>query len=356
MSGSGFAGDGGPATSALFIRPSRAVTDSFGNVYIADTGNSRIRRVDPSGRISTFAGNDRWRRGPEEINPQLAGLLAPYEVAISLAGLVTLTDGFDGGTIRQISASGRLVRLAGSRPLGGDQSIALNREIRGPRQVAFDPSGNIFAALIDENRFVRVGPDGSIATIAGTGGVGFSGDGGPATRALIHVPAGVAVSAAGEIYIADSGNHRIRKIGTDGVIQTIAGTGDARLGAGGFGGDGGPASAARLNQPDHLIFDSAGNLLFADLGNHRIRRIAAGTGIITTIAGSGAAGFSGDNGPATAARLNSPRGIALDISGNLYICDAGNHRVRVVRPDGIIRTIAGKGTAGFSGDGGSPKC
>ena len=347
--GYGFAGDGGPATSASILKPAAAVTDAAGNIFFADSLNARIRKVDAAGRLSTFAGNDRWRRGPEENNPKLAGLLNPNDVAISPSGLVTFTDNFDGGTIRQISSTGQLVRRAGSRPLGGDQNLAINREIRIPRQIAFDSAGNIYAAVESDNRIVKIGADGKFSVLAGTGQRGFSGDGGAAVRALLAGPRGVALNAAGEIFIADSLNHRIRKIDRDGNIQTVAGTGSAA-----FGGDGGAGSAASLNLPVNLLFDPAGNLLIADQNNLRIRRIAAGTGVISTIAGDGRLSGAGDGGPAVAASIQYPAGMALDPAGNLYIADNWNFRIRVVRPNGVMSTVAGNGKADFAGDGGSP--
>ena len=206
----------------------------------------------------------------------------------------------------------------------------------------------------------------SITTVAGTGEIGdgaggFSGDGGPATAAQLNLPQGVAVDGAGNLYIADARNHRIRKVDASGIITTVAGTGEIGGGAGGFSGDGGPATAAQLNLPQGVAVDGAGNLYIADARNHRIRKVDA-SGIITTVAGTGeigggAGGFSGDGGPATAAQLNLPQGVAVDGAGNLYIADARNHRIRKVDASGIITTVAGTGeigggAGGFSGDGG----
>ena len=222
--------------------------------------------------------------------------------------------------------------------------------------MAVDTKGNIYIADFYNNRVRRVGPDGVITTIAGTGQEGFSGDGGPATQARLNVPSDVAVDAQGNVYIADSNNHRIRRVGPNGVITTIAGTGPVGGGEGRFSGDGRPATQARLNSPAGVVVDAQGNVYIADSDNHRIRRVGL-DGIITTIAGSGDTGFgkggySGDGGPATQARLNSPDGMVVDAQGNIYIADTYNHRIRRVGLDGVITTIAGTGAEGYSGDGG----
>jgi len=186
---------------------------------------------------------------------------------------------------------------------------------------------------------------GDIDTVAG----GYIGDGQQATVAKLSYPASVAVDATGNLYIAGWAAHRIRRVdGTTSVITTIAGNGSF-----GYSGDGGPATAAALAAPESVVLDGAGNLYFSEWGNHIIRRVDSGTGVITTVAGSGTAGYSGDGGPATAAQLDTPEGVAVDIAGNLYIADSNNNRIRRVDgTTGIITTITGNGTWGFSGDGG----
>ncbi len=193
-----------------------------------------------------------------------------------------------------------------------------------------------------------------ISTYAGTGLVGFSGDGGPATNAQLYAPSDVALDPSGNLYIADFYNNVVRKVDTFGIITTIAGTGfgAGSAGAGGFSGDGGPATAARLNGPYALVVDAAGNILVADGYNHNVRKISP-AGIITNFAGNHTAAYSGDGGPATAAALNNPVGLAIDKLGNVYIADDHNYVVRKVTPAGIISTFAGCDTAGFSGDGGA---
>lgn len=185
-----------------------------------------------------------------------------------------------------------------------------------------------------------------ISTMAGTGAAGFKGDNEPAGAAQLNRPYGIAVDVTGTLYFSDFNNHRVRKITTDGRISTVAGTGVA-----GFSGDNGPAVSAQLNYPREVAVDSAGAVYIVDTNNHRVRKVAA-DGKISTVAGTGAAGFSGDGGPATAARLNLPLGVAVDNAGTLYVSDCSNHRVRRITTDGKVSTFAGNGAAGFKGDAG----
>src|SRR5208282_2064332 len=220
-----------------------------------------------------------------------------------------------------------------------------------PAYVAIDASGNVYITDVTNDRIREVNRStGIITTIAGNGTQGFSGDGGLATAAELNEPAGLALDASGNLYIADSENNRIRKVNlATGIITTIAGDGTQ-----GFSGDGGPATAAELNDPIQIALDASGNLYFADGKNDVIREVNRATGIITTVAGTGSAGFGGDGGLATAAEFDMPAGVALDASGNLFIADSGNNRIREVnRATGIITTVAGNGTSGYKGDGGS---
>jgi len=184
----------------------------------------------------------------------------------------------------------------------------------------------------------RVASDGTLILIAGTGFTGFSGDGGPASAALLNYVHGVAVDGAGNVFVADTYNNRIRKITPDGIISTVVGTG-----AWGSGGDGGPAPAAQLGAPRGLTIDRAGNLVIADVGNNRIRMVTP-DGVINTVAGNGTAGFSGDGGPATSAQLNYPVAVSVDGAGNLFIADRHNNRIRMVNAAGIIITLTGGGS------------
>jgi Concanavalin A-like lectin/glucanases superfamily/Immunoglobulin I-set domain/NHL repeat len=246
--------------------------------------------------------------------------------------------------------TGTITTVAGGGS-GGDGSAATNASLFEPRGVAVDAAGNLFIADQEHNTIRKVGLNGLISTVAGTGAGGFSGDGGQATAAVLQFPFDVAVDASGNLFIADFYNQRIRKVATNGIITTVAGSGGAGPGGGGYGGDGGAATNARLNEPESLALDAAGDLFIADYGNNRIRKVDT-NGIITTVAGLGGGGFSGDGGPATNAGLSGPNGVTVDSFGNVFIGDYGNNRVRKVNPSGIITTVAGGGTNGL-GDGGA---
>jgi uncharacterized protein (TIGR03437 family) len=241
----------------------------------------------------------------------------------------------------------RTVAGNGTQGFSGDNVAAASAALNGPTGVALDSAGNLYVA--DTSNFrVRKVSGGVITTVAGNGTAGFSGDNGPATSAELYWPDGVAVDSAGDLYIADSGNNRIRKV-SNGVITTVAGNGTK-----GFSGDNGPATSAQLYAPFGIALDSAGNLYIADSGNNRVRKVS--NGVITTVAGNGTFSYTpsstlGDNGPATSAQLG-PGGVTLDSAGNLFIADQGQSRIRKVS-DGVITTVAGNGTPGFSGDNGA---
>jgi len=287
----GFSGDGGPATLAQLDSPTGVAVDSAGNLYIPDSVNNRVRMVTAAGVISTVAGN-------------------------------------------------------GSFGFGGDGGPATSAQLNFPSGVAVDSLGNIYFSDSANYRVRKVTPAGIISTVAGNGTAGFSGDGGPARSAQLDTPIGVAVDSAGNLYIADYYNYRIRRVTPSGIISTVAGNGIP-----GFSGDGGPAAAAQLGSAPGVAVDTAGNLYITDSSNARIRKVTA-AGVISTVAGDGTVGFAGDGGPATAAKLNGSTGVAVDSIGNLYIADRRNYRIRKVTPAGVISTVAGNGTVGFSGDGG----
>jgi sugar lactone lactonase YvrE len=259
-----------------------------------------------------------------------------------------------------------VVAGTGSSGYSGDNGPATQAQLNHPLGLAFDAAGNLFIALGNfdaRNHRVRKvdAVTGIITTVAGTGEPGFSGDGGKATGAQLNRPFSVVVDGAGNLFIAEVNNHRVRKVTPDGIITTYAGSGPVDVidtdrptvdpQKGDFSGDNGPATDARLNFPTYLAVDALGNLFIADTFNHRVRKVTP-DGIITTVAGTGQPGVSGNSAPAIQAQLHYPLGLALDAAGNLFVVDSFNYRVRKVSPDGTITTIAGTGTAGFSGDGG----
>lgn len=231
---------------------------------------------------------------------------------------------------------------------GGDGGPATSASLGAPTQVACDSGKNLYVVDHALSTVRKVDAQGTITTVAGNFGGSslFSGDGGPATAATMNAPQSIAVDATDNLYIADSGNNRIRRVDKQGIITTVAGTGDS-----GFSGDGGKATAAKLNNPEAIAFDEAGNLYLDDYNNYRIRRIDQ-DGVITTVAGTGEAGLSGDGGQATAAKLSSVEGISIDANGDLLIADTSNNRIRRVDHNGVITTVAGAGEAGHTGDGG----
>ena len=339
----GSSGDGGPATEAQFYRPSDAAVDGAGNLYIADTLNRRVRRVDPTGTITTVAGPGDLGDGGPALE---ARFYSPGGVAVDGAGSVYIAD-IGNYRVRKVDTSGTITTVAGTGELGfsGDGGPATEAQFHFPGAVALDGAGNVYISDYNDHRIRKVDAMGTITTIAGTGVRGFSGDGGPATEAQLNLPFGVAVDGTGNLYVADRVNHRVRKVDAMGTITTIAGTGDR-----GFSGDGGPATEAQINRPFGVAVDGAGNLYIVDDGNLRVRKVDT-TGTITTVAGTGEYGFSGDGGPATEAQI-SPSGVAVDGADNLYIVDGSGSRIRKIDSTGTITTIAGTGERGFGGDGG----
>ena len=349
----GGVGDGGQATFASLVVPSGVASDLLGNVYVADPDSHRVRRVDrDTGFITTVAGNGTSAFGGDGGPATKAGLSFPRGVALDADGNLFIADA-NNNRIRRVDAeTGIITTVAGegSFAFGGDDKLAVVASLRSPHDVAVSIQGDLLIADTFNNRVRRVDSGtGIITTVAGDGNFAYAGDAGQGTEASLRHPAGVTFGTQGDMYIADSSNHRVRRLeAATGVITTIAGDGDA-----GFSGDGGPALSATLSQPGGLVFDSAGNLFVADAGNHRVRQVAVSTSIITTVVGSGSADFSGDGGPATTANIQSSEGVSVDGLDNLFIADTGNHRIRRVdAATDIITTVAGRETASFSGDGG----
>ena len=434
----GFSGDEGPATQARLTAPKGIAADIRGNIYIADTGNNRIRCVRTDGSITTFAGGGNSLA--DQIAAKQASLNRPSGVATDAKGNVYIAD-TNNHRILRVDLNNTITILAGTGNAGysGDGELAMLAHLNLPSDVTVDAEGMVYIADTGNHRIRRVNPDGTLITVAGTGAHGYTGDGGPAEYARLNAPHGVTVDTQGVVYIADTGNHRIRRIDLNGVISTFAGTGqegysgdgpatqaslsaphdvavdtegnvyiadtyihfvrvvdsDGMIrtpppagyayphsvavdtsgnvyitdtghqrvlrmnreavvtlfaGKGGFWGDGGPAALAGLSAVDVAV-DIQGNLYVAEGLNHRVRRVAP-DGTIATFAGTGDPGYSGDGGPARQANLHRPNGVAVDGRGAVYIVDMGRDRVRRVSPEGVITTFAGTGDSGYSGDGG----
>lgn len=407
----GFGGDGGPATEARLNDPRAVAVASDGTLFVVDRGNQRVRKVAPSGTINTFAGNGEHAYAGDGDPAATASLFNPIDVAVGPDGAVYIVDG-NNHRIRRVDGAGVITTFAGNGEGGytGDGGPAAAAAVGDPERIVVMNDGRLFIVDRADQRIRVVGTDGVIRTIAGKGGRGPCGDGGPARNAGLRVPQAVTVGSDGVVYIADTGNHRVARIGADGIItsflgsgrperpceydtwyvqedcantpyglavgsdgfvyvalsadnrivrvnpsggvETVAGTEDA-----GDSGDRGSAVAARLNRPNDVFAASDGTIYIADTLNHRVRRVTE-EGVIDTVAGDGwrdawdLGRFEGDGGPAAEASLNRPAAVAAGPAGRLYIADTWNHRVRRVDVHGLIRTIAGTGERGFSGDGG----
>jgi hypothetical protein len=315
--------------------------------YVSGVGLAPLAALTP-GTITTVAGNGTAGYSGDSGAATSAQLNNPRTVAFDGAGNFYIGDQFN-NRVRKVSTSGTITTVAGTGTAGytGDGGPATNAELNGPQGVVVDGAGKLYIGDPYNSRIRMVDTSGTITTVVGSG---TGGDGGPAVSAIIDFPIGMAVDGAGNFYFADFGAHRIRKVNVStGIITTVAGTGTA-----GFTGDGGPATSAEINAPTGVEIDASGNLYVSDFGNNRIREVNASTGIITTVAGNGNYGYTGDGGPATSAELNGPEGVTVNSAGDIYIPDVSNHVVRWVNAStGIIMTMAGTGTAGYTGDGGA---
>lgn len=380
----GFSGDAGAAIDGQFNEPASLGFDAAGNLYVADSRNDRVRRISPDGTLSTVmyepwsipyaiavsgdgtlyvsdtncslirvsaGGTSRIAGGDYSCTYKGDGgwaVNAPVDIseglALSSSGDLYVSDSGN-YRLRRIRA-GVIEAVAGvGGHVDGDSSVATFSAVMG---LSVGPDGTAYVAdTYPNNRVRRVSKDGITSTIAGLGYMAKTGDGGPATAAGLSYPIDTVVDGIGRVYIVDRVNNRIRRVGTDGIITTVAGDGTAS----GYSGDGGLATQTKLNRPRAVAVAPDASFYIADERNHRIRRVGV-DGIISTVAGTGVAGFAGDGGLAMSAVLNSPQSIALDGAGNLYICDYGNARIRKIAPDGTISTYAGTGTLGSTGLGG----
>jgi uncharacterized protein (TIGR03437 family) len=401
VAGTNNAGDNGTALSAALGQPEGIAVDSAGNVYVADAAENRVRIIAPSGSIQTFAGTGTAGFAGDGGPAAAAQLNQPYGLAIDPTGNLYIAD-LGNARVRKVTSDGTIQTVAGGGAFAatgqGQGGPATSAQLMQPRNVALDPSGSFYISDFGANQVYSVSGNGMLTLAAGTGVAGFSGDGTSALLAQLSAPAGLTIDSTGALYIADSANNRVRKVyngliitvfntsgptglafgsGTlyvaasayfgsvsqqipsissavdvavdlagdlfatsgafvleipaGGVVTTIAGSGASAN----FGGDNGPATAAQLYAPSSVAMDSSGNWYIADTSNNRIRMVTP-AGVISTIAGTAASGSSGDNGPASAAQLNAPRGLAIDSLGNLCVADSGNNEVRKITPAGLI--------------------
>ncbi len=335
-----FHGDGVLATQAPIFLPTAVFVDAVGNLFLSDSSNNRIRRVDAvTGAIFTVVGNGIPAFSGDGGPATQASINTPSGLTMDGAGNIFFADTNSNAVRRVDAVSGVITTVAGTSGVEGytgDGGAATAGKLSLPQGLAFDAAGNLYIGDTDNNVVRKVdAATGQISTYAGTGTAGYNGDGLAATSALLNSPWGLSVGVDGALYIADMGNNRIRRVDTSGIISTVAGNG-ARL----FGGDGGPATLAQLNAPAAITFDPAGNLYIADTGNNRVRKVTVSTGFIDTIAGTGLETFSGDTGPADNAGIYGPYALFFDTQGNLFVADLFHNRVRRISATSIAFKFA----------------
>lgn len=345
---SGFAGDGGLATNANLKIPAGLAFDKEGNIYIADRENHRVRKVDAKGIITTVAGNGTAGFGGDGGPATQASLNLPSGVAFDENDNLYIADRSN-NRVRVVDSKGVIQTYAGTGAEGfqGDGGPAKQAVLDKPFGLAMDKKRNLYITDRNNNRVRKVDAGGNMTTVAGDGGFFFSGDNGPSTRASLAGPTGVAVDSAGNLYIADRNNNRVRMVDPQGMIHTVAGTGQRD-----YNGDSEVARETNLHLPFGVALDRKGNILVIDRSNYRIRRINPVNGRVETVAGNGVKMFQGDGGPATGASISFPHGIVVDSKDNVIFSDKSNNRIRKITLDGTIMTIAGDGTRGTLGNGG----
>ncbi len=328
--------DGEDNNTNSTFNPTGLKVDRNGNMFIVDRLNHCIKKMDTQGFVTTIAGNKIEGYGGDGEQAIQASLKYPLDVTIDAKGNIIIADS-NNDRVRKVDEQGIITTIAGNGEEGysGDGGPATEASL-SPTDIDIDPNGNIIIADCNNHRIRKINEQGIITTIAGNGKEGYSGDGGPATEASLKYPSGITVDATGNIFIVDSWNQCIRKINPQGIITTIAGNRKT-----GYSGDGGFATEASLDYPLAATVDDDGNIFIVDQGNDRIRKVDKRR-IITTIAGNGEEGYSGDGGHATEASLRTPVNVALDRDGNIFIADLHNHCIRKVDKQGIITTVLGK--------------
>ena len=327
-------GDDSAATAAELYHPIGIAVDNAGNLFIGDRDNNRVRKVSTTGIITTIAGTGAAGFSGDGGDATAAKINHPYGVAVDNRGNVYIADNYN-NRLRMVNASGKIATIAGNGifTYNGENIIATNAQV-SPGCVALDAIGNIYITEGNNHRVSKINTAGYINTIAGTGVVGHSGDNGPATLATLNVPYGIVVDKSGNIYIAEDGGHCLRKIDTLGYITTIAGTGMH-----GYSGDNGPATLAQLNRSCGVAVDEVGNVYITDANNCRVRMVNS-MGVISTIAGNGTCGYSGDGDLATLAEVNSPTSVFVNHKGDIIFSDFGNDRIRKITNTVGLKSIS----------------